>query len=579
MSNLQELHDEIETFEAGATVASAALLSRFSELKKRCQENKIPIFALLKPHCRRVVITAFTSFSNAAAAVKRLGGPPWNATIDDLIGAFGEETLLSESFLRALDDLSQTQPPPSWHQTRQAITRASLERKASTENTRIPRLRLFTPKDVVAAKSFLHPGVTVRNKRKKRGKLASRKRPRLPHVLDNDSRDDSSKDEELALTFEQHYGDLEGDVLDTVQDGGGFMGDSVSGFISDDFESTSSESESDMENGLFIDYAQASHSTEEEGTQEEDVEDEADGLSTPVPVAAAFGASDSLRPPRSPKTPPPSQLLLAHGFPFSSPVMELAIRSGGGGRSVGRKYSAGLSNTALQFDDDPPDSLTASIRAAASRLGGVRREDAPRSSLDQVLNQLRDGGCVGHGAIWTLLELLARSPELRVIDVAYPNGSSWADWASLRRHKTHPGVKHILVPLHVPHARHWVLLHFDLASAHVTAFDSLLESRTSSRSDYFEAATAIVRYLGLDWDGGAWDFEVGQHAPLQQDDDADGCGGIYVVVTSVYVAAKEPIPRKINARIWLSVAGRRLFMRTFVALWSTLDAKRQFWMI
>lgn len=379
---------------------------------------------------------------------------------------------------------------------------------------------------------------------------ASRKRPRLPHVLDNDSRDDSSKDEELALTFEQHYGDLEGDVLDTVQDGGGFMGDSVSGFISDDFESTSSESESDMENGLFIDYAQASHSTEEEGTQEEDVEDEADGLSTPVPVAAAFGASDSLRPPRSPKTPPPSQLLLAHGFPFSSPVMELAIRSGGGGRSVGRKYSAGLSNTALQFDDDPPDSLTASIRAAASRLGGVRREDAPRSSLDQVLNQLRDGGCVGHGAIWTLLELLARSPELRVIDVAYPNGSSWADWASLRRHKTHPGVKHILVPLHVPHARHWVLLHFDLASAHVTAFDSLLESRTSSRSDYFEAATAIVRYLGLDWDGGAWDFEVGQHAPLQQDDDADGCGGIYVVVTSVYVAAKEPIPRKINARIW-----------------------------
>ncbi|KAF4537868.1 uncharacterized protein LTHEOB_11352 [Lasiodiplodia theobromae] len=577
MSNLQELHNEIETFEAGATVASAALLSRFSELKKRCQENKIPIFALLKPHCRRVVITAFTSFSNAAAAVKRLGGPPWNASIDDLIGAFGEETLLSESFLRALDDLSQTEPPPSWHQTRHAITRASLERKASTENTRIPRLRLFTPKDVVAAKSFLHPGVTVCHKRKKRRTLASRKRVRLSPVLDNDSCDDSSKDEELTLTFEQNYGDLEGDVLDTVQDGG-FVGDSVSGFISDDFESTSSESESDMENGLFIDYAQAASDSADEGTQEEDVEDEVDGLSTPEPVAAAFGANDSLSPPRSPKTPPPSQLL-AHGFPFSSPVMELAIRSSGG-RSAGRKYSAGLSNAALTFDDDPPDSPTASIRAAASRLSGIRQDiNAPHSSLDQVLNQLRDGGCVGHAAIWTLLELLARSPELRVIDVAYPTGSSWADWASLRRqHKPHPGVKHILVPLYVPHARHWVLLHFDLASAHVTAFDSLLESRTSSRSDYFEAATAIVRYLGLDWDGGAWGFEVDQHAPLQQDDDADGCGGIFVVVTSVCIAAKEAIPRKINARIWRLIF-RLFFMRTFVALWSTLDAKRQFWMI
>ncbi|KAF9641730.1 hypothetical protein BFW01_g1713 [Lasiodiplodia theobromae] len=575
MSNLQELHDEIETFEASATAASAALLSRFSELKKRCQENKIPIFALLKPHCRRVVITAFTSFSNAAAAVKRLGGPPWNASIDDLIGAFGEETMLSESFLRALDDLSQTEPPPSWHQTRHAITRASLERKASAENTRIPRLRLFTPKDVVAAKSFLHPGVTVCNKRKKRGTLASRKRVRLSPVLDNDSCDDSSKDEELALTFEQHYGDLEGDVLNTVQDGG-FMGDSVSGFISDDFKSTSSESESDMENSLFIDYAQAasSHSAEEEEGTQEDVEDEADGLSTPEPVAAAFGANDSLSPPRSPKT-PPSQLLLAHGFPFSSPVMELAIRSGGGS-SAGRKYSAGLS---LKFDDDPPDSPTASIRAAASRLiGGIRQlGNAPHSSsLDQVLNQLRDGGCVGHGAIWTLLELLARSPELRVIDVAYPTGSSWADWASLRRHKPHPGVKHILVPLHVPHARHWVLLHFDLASAHVTVFDSLLESRTSSRSDYFEAATAIVRYLGLDWDGGAWGFEVDQHAPLQQDDDADNsCGGIFVVVTSVCIAAKEAIPPKINARIWRLIF-RLFFMRIFVALWSTLDAERQF---
>lgn len=184
MSNLQELHDEIETFEAGATAASAALLSRYSELKKRCQENKIPIFALLQPKCRRVVITAFTSFGNATAIVKRLGGPPWNASIDDLIGAFGEETLLSESFLRALDDLAQMEPPPSWHETRQAITRASLERKASTGNTRIPRLRPFTPKDVVAAKSFLRPGVTVCNKRKKRGTLVRIRRPlAAPHVL------------------------------------------------------------------------------------------------------------------------------------------------------------------------------------------------------------------------------------------------------------------------------------------------------------------------------------------------------------------------------------------------------------
>lgn len=322
------------------------------------------------------------------------------------------------------------------------------------------------------------------------------------------------------------------------------MGAFVSDFISDDFESTSeSEKESDMENGLFINSAQASHSAEE-GTQE-DVEDAADGPSTPKP-AAAFGANDLLSPPRSPKT-PPSQLL-AHGFPFSSPVMELAIRSGGG-RPVGRAYSAGLSNAALPFDD-PPDSPTASIRgAAASRLSGIRQENAPHmSSLEQVLRQLGDGGCVGHGAIWALLELLASSPEMRVIDVAYPTGS-WADWASLRRHEARPGVEHVLVPLHVPHARrHWVLLHFDLVSAHVTVFDSLLESRSSSRSDdYFEAARAIVQSLGLDWDGGAWDFEVDQRAPLQ--DDANSCG-IFAVVTSVYIAAKEPIPSRINARIW-----------------------------
>lgn len=120
----------LQQFETSATAVSVQLALRYSELKNHFSISKFSLFDLLAPTTRRTVAIATATFGNAYSALERLSRDPWNVSAITLLETFGDSELLSEKFIRSLDDLASTPHPPSWPDASNAILAASDRRRS-----------------------------------------------------------------------------------------------------------------------------------------------------------------------------------------------------------------------------------------------------------------------------------------------------------------------------------------------------------------------------------------------------------------------------------------------------------------
>ncbi|KAK7701382.1 hypothetical protein SLS57_011779 [Botryosphaeria dothidea] len=157
-------HTQLQQFEDEATAASAQVALRYSDLKKHFSRSRLSLFNLLTPNTRRTVAIATAAFGNASPALERLHLKPWNVTTETLLDTFGDSALLSERFIRGLDQLASTANPLSWPDAAKAIITARDQRRSGrTGQKGVSATREVIPKDVQEAATLLN--VTIRTKR------------------------------------------------------------------------------------------------------------------------------------------------------------------------------------------------------------------------------------------------------------------------------------------------------------------------------------------------------------------------------------------------------------------------------
>ncbi|KAL1636215.1 hypothetical protein SLS56_001194 [Neofusicoccum ribis] len=159
---------------------------------------------------------------------------------------------------------------------------------------------------------------------------------------------------------------------------------------------------------------------------------------------------------------------------------------------------------------------------------------------------MTDGHWIGDEAIRLLLNVFALD-GVRVIEIKTPE--SWDGWSQSHRFRLKDSQKAVLVPLHQPLRKHWVLLHINVVDCRATLYDSLPPqpwAATFSES----AARAITSSIGFDCDAEGWKFITAANVPRQTN--GDDCG-VHVLVTCVFLIAELDLPKRVNATIWRAI--------------------------
>lgn len=512
----------LQQFEDEATAASAQVALRYSDLKKHFSRSRLSLFNLLTPNTRRTVAIATAAFGNASPALERLHLKPWNVTTETLLDTFGDSALLSERFIRGLDQLASTANPPSWPDAAKAIITARDQRRSGrTGQKGVSATREVIPKDVQEAAALLN--VTIRTKRSEAQSTQTREPSASRSPLHKSSASQASADHPSPAPPRTKEPSASPEIPRPAPAASSIPGESpvaVSPYnLLSDTTASVSGSQLDEDPLDPLNFDDDNDHDDEDGFDNNTFSDLKLAPQSPrleprvLPQISSF-RDDSL-----------TQLFqpLQHGAPYS-PRPQL------------------------------PPSSSPNLRIPLAPAG---REAAPAFPLapvnmealvsQEALERLQDGCRLNDEAIHAVLERITPS-TFRIIELSLPPSGRWDDWARAERHYNLDfGTTNVLVPLYTPRLEHWALLRFNLENSRVTLFDSY---RAGMRPNEVEAMTiAIAKAIGRDWAAENWRFKI-IDMPQQRDDIE--CG-IFLLVASLHIVADMPLPEQLNPRLWRQV--------------------------